>query len=53
MIALVQNSVDDLFRHAVACAKSSALANPGDTVVITAGPTNVDGMTNMLKAERI
>ncbi len=53
MIALVQTSVDDLFRHAVACARSSGLANPGDTVVITAGPINVDGMTNMLKAERI
>lgn len=53
MIALVQDSIDDLFRHAIACAKSSALANPGDTVVITAGPLNVDGMTNMLKATRI
>ena len=53
IIALVQTSVDDLFRHAIACAKASALANAGDTVVITAGPINVDGMTNMLKAERI
>ncbi len=53
MIARVQNSVDDLFHHAIACARSSALADRGDLVVITAGPINIDGMTNMLKAERI
>lgn len=53
MISLMQKTVDDLFRHAIACAKSSALANTGDIIVITAGPINVDGMTSMLKVERI
>ena len=54
MMALKQESIDDLFRHAIACAKASSLANVGDIVVITAGaPLNVDGNTNMLKAERI
>ncbi|MGI6239708.1 MAG: pyruvate kinase [Christensenellales bacterium] len=52
--ALMQKSIDDLFLHAVACAKASKLANKGDIVVVTAGaPLNVDGNTNMLKAERI
>jgi len=47
-----QLSSDDLFRHAIACAKQIDLVSDGDRVVITAGiPLDTAGNTNILKVE--
>jgi len=50
--ARMQNSTDDLFLHAIDCAKQIDLAEDGDTVVITGGvPLDTAGTTNILKVQ--
>ncbi len=52
VLALNQNSTDDLFVHAIDCAKQFDLVSTGDKVVITAGvPLNLEGTTNLLKVQ--
>ena len=52
VLALNQNSTDDLFVHAIDCAKQIDIVSRGDKVVITAGvPLNVEGTTNLLKVQ--
>ncbi|MBQ8309934.1 MAG: pyruvate kinase [Clostridia bacterium] len=52
VLALNQNSTDDLFTHAIDCAKQIDIVAPGDKAVITAGvPLNVEGTTNLLKVQ--
>lgn len=52
VLALNQNSTDDLFVHAIDCAKQFDLVASGDKVVITAGvPLNLEGTTNLLKVQ--
>jgi len=47
-----QNTSDELFLHAIDCAKQIDLINPGDMVVIAAGvPIDTPGNTNILKVE--
>jgi len=52
VLALNQNSTDDLFVHAIDCAKQIDIVSRGDKAVITAGvPLNVEGTTNLLKVQ--
>ncbi len=52
VLALNQNSTDDLFVHAIDCAKQIDLLSHGDKAVITAGvPLNIEGTTNLLKVQ--
>ncbi len=52
VLALNQTNTDDLFVHAIDCAKQIDIVVPGDKVVITAGvPLNVEGTTNLLKVQ--
>lgn len=52
VLALNQHDSDELFRHAIDCAKQDDLVSAGDTVVITAGvPLNIEGTTNLLKVQ--
>lgn len=52
VLALNQNSTDDLFIHAIDCAKQIDIVSHGDKAVITAGvPLNVEGTTNLLKVQ--
>lgn len=52
VLALNQQSTDELFRHAVDCARQLDLVQQGDLVVITAGvPLSVSGTTNLLKVQ--
>ena len=54
VLALMQESEEKLFIHAVDCAKQVDIVSKGDTVVITAGiPLNLPGTTNLLKVETI
>lgn len=54
VLALHQHDSDELFRHAIDCARQDDLVSPGDTVVITAGvPLNVEGTTNLLKVQTV
>lgn len=54
VFALNQHDSDELFLHAVDCAKQNNLVDIGDTVVITAGvPLNVEGTTNLLKVQTV
>lgn len=48
VMALYQRNSEELFKHAIACAKKYSLVSPGDRVVITAGN---GGSTNILKVE--
>lgn len=48
VMALYQSNSEELFKHAVACAKKYSLVSSGDRVVITAGN---GGSTNILKVE--
>ncbi len=52
VLALEQNTLEVLFRHAIDCAKELDLVSPGDRVVIAAGmPVMTPGNTNILKVE--
>ena len=52
VLARYQRTTDDLFLHAVDCAKQLDLVARGDRVVITAGvPLSSSGSTNILKVE--
>jgi pyruvate kinase len=54
VLARVQESLDDLFRHAIDCAKQDDIVFPGDIVVIAAGtPVLTPGNTNILKVESV
>ncbi len=52
VLALNQNDADDLFRHAIDCAKQIDVVSGGENVVIIAGvPLNTSGTTNIMKVE--
>jgi pyruvate kinase len=52
VMARMQSSTDDLFIHAIDCAKQIDLVEDGDTVVITGGvPLGTTGTTNILKVQ--
>lgn len=52
VLSLNQNDPDELFLHAIDCAKQIDLVSEGDRVVITAGiPLNIPGTTNIMKVE--
>lgn len=52
VLARYQNTSDDLFIHAIDCAKMIDIVQSGDRVVITAGiPLDTSGNTNILKVE--
>ena len=52
ILALTQDSLDKLFRHAIDCAKALDFVSPGDLAVISAGvPVSTPGNTNTLKVE--
>lgn len=52
VLARVQDSLDNLFLHAIDCAKQDDIVAAGDTVVIAAGtPVLTPGNTNILKVE--
>jgi len=54
VLALSQMTTDELFQHAVDCARQLDLVDNGDLVVITAGvPLNVSGTTNLLKVQMV
>ncbi len=54
VLALRQDTLDKLFRHAVDCAKELDLVSPSDLVVISAGvPVLTPGNTNLLKVEKV
>ncbi len=54
VLALPQQSTDNLFTHAIDCAKTHGLVKNGDLVVITAGvPLDVSGTTNLLKVQAV
>ncbi|MBE5787933.1 MAG: pyruvate kinase [Clostridiales bacterium] len=54
VLSLNQMTTDELFQHAVDCAKQLDLVKNGDLVVITAGvPLNVSGTTNLLKVQMV
>lgn len=54
VLALYQNSYENLMRHAVDCAKQIDIVKGGDLVVIAAGiPLDTPGSTNMLKIETV
>ncbi len=54
VLSRVQVSLDDLFRHAIDCAKQDDIVSPGDIVVIAAGtPVLTPGNTNILKVETV
>lgn len=54
VLSLYRKSSDDLFRHAIDCAKMLDLVAKKDTVVIVAGiPLDTPGNTNTLKVERV
>lgn len=52
VLARYQATSDELFRHAVDCAKMVGLVKKGDRVVITAGiPLGISGTTNTLRVQ--
>ena len=54
VIARYQNTTDQLFVHAVDCAKQIDLVADGDRVVVVAGiPLDTPGNTNILKVELV
>lgn len=53
-LAKYQMTTDDLFIHAVDCAKQIDMVKNGDKVVITAGiPLDTPGNTNMIKVQTV
>ena len=54
VIARYQSTTDQLFIHAVDCAKQIDLVTDGDRVVVVAGiPLDTSGNTNILKVEQV
>lgn len=54
VLARYQSTTDDLFRHALDCAKQIDVVEDGDFVVITGGvPLGVAGSTNILKVQKV
>ncbi len=54
VIARYQSTTDQLFIHAVDCAKQIDLVTDGDRVVVVAGiPLDTPGNTNILKVEQV
>ncbi len=54
VLSRMQVSSDELFLHAIDCAKRIDVVKAGDIAVITAGvPLNIAGMTNLLKVQVI
>ncbi|MCL2513286.1 MAG: pyruvate kinase, partial [Oscillospiraceae bacterium] len=54
VLAKYQTTSDELFAHAIACAKLIDIVDDGDSVVITAGiPLNTTGNTNTLKVQTV
>lgn len=54
VLARYQDNTDELFLHAIDCAKQIDLVTPGDRVVITAGvPINTSGSTNLIKVQTV
>ena len=54
VLALNQHSTDNLFIHAIDCAKQIDIVSRGDQAVITAGvPLNQEGTTNLLKVQTV
>ncbi len=52
VLARYQKTSDELFLHAIDCAKQIDLVSPGDRVVIAVGiPLDTPGNTNLLKVE--
>jgi len=52
VVARYQNNSDELFVHAIDCAKQLDIVDKGDKVVISAGiPLSTSGNTNILKVE--
>ena len=54
MLSETFNSVDVMFYKAMECAKKALDLQPGDNVVLTAGPINgQSGNTNTIKVEQV
>ncbi|MDL2318613.1 pyruvate kinase [Eubacteriales bacterium OttesenSCG-928-A19] len=54
VLARYQNTSDDLFRHAIDCARQIDMVENGDLVVIGAGiPLNTSGNTNTLRVATV
>ncbi len=52
VLALFQNTANDLLRHGIDCAKKLDMVEDGDKVVVTAGvPVDTQGYTNLIKVE--
>jgi pyruvate kinase len=52
VLARYQNSSDELFLHAIDCAKQIDIVKDGDIVVIAAGfPLDTPGSTNTIRVE--
>ena len=54
VLAISQKNEEQLFRHAIDCAKQIDIVSGGDNVVIIAGvPLDTSGTTNMIKVETV
>lgn len=52
VLSLPQRTTEELFIHAIDCAKQIDIVKKGDKAVITAGvPLDISGMTNLLKVQ--
>ncbi len=52
VLALFQNTANDLLRHGIDCAKKLDMVEDGDKVVVTVGvPVDTQGNTNLIKVE--
>ena len=52
VLARLQNTMNDLFLHAIDCAKQIDIVQNGDLVVMAAGnPLGISGTTNLMKVE--
>lgn len=54
VVALNQRTIEELFQHAIDCAKQLDMVKSGDRVVITGGiPLDMEGTTNTLKVQTV
>ena len=52
VLAKLQNTMNDLFLHAIDCAKQIDIVKNGDLIVMAAGnPLGISGTTNLMKVE--